>query len=332
VSQIVLEGLDGSNPLGFMAAVGLLRLLHLQSVDARLGFIDAGVFTAWVESKLGLEEISKVVAEDATAAAGPQPWRLEYTKEEKRGLKTVADLKAPPQEFSKFLDLAIDEWLVGRPQRAEYAACYGTDVARDGKGNTKPTAFHFTAANQKFLDTVEDIRKSVTEAWVRASLQESGGEIRKGGNLRWSTDSDRNRALMGVNPEKEDTTVNGPLEWLAFRGLPVFTTVPVQGRVATCGFTGRRQDELCFNWPLWNLGSDYHTLRSLLASVAGWIDMETRMRHAAAKNPTHQTRLIQKRETIARTRRARGIFALCSSQIRRSAQGFGNFGPAQIID
>ena len=33
-----------------------------------------------------------------------------------------------------------------------------------------------------------------------------------------------------------------------------------------------------------------------------------------------------------RTRKMVGVFAVCSSEIRRTAQGFGNFGPADIKD
>ena len=310
MKRTVLKGLIGSNPLGFMASVGLLRILDREVHDvSRLGFTEDGAFHAWIECDPGLD-IAAVVTRDAAAAVGNQPWRLEYEKAEKKGAKKVSDLKAPPPVFSSFLDLALSEWQAGEFERAGYAAAYGTDVAVDGKKNTKPTAFHFTAANQQFLGTVEETRSIVTREWVERSLN-LPGQMMPGLNVRWDPDAERSRALMGVNPIDDGTVVNAPLEWLAFRGLPAFPCVPIADRIVTSGVTGRRQDELQFHWPLWACGASYATVRSLIVLTASW----TRTRdtaHALAE------------------RRARGVFAICTSDIRRSAQGFGNFSPAVV--
>ncbi|MGH7717981.1 MAG: type I-G CRISPR-associated protein, Cas3-extension family [Gemmatimonadaceae bacterium] len=310
MTRVGLKGLKGSNPLGFMASVGLLRLLDREAGKAaRLGFTDDGTFHAWIECDPDLDT-ADLVARDAAAGVGPQPWRLEYEKLEKKGIKVVADLKPPPEVFSQFLDLAIGEWIAGRPERADHAAAYGTDVACDGKQNTKPTAFHFTAANQQFLGTVEETRRIVTKDWIERSLHLAAQTV-PGSNLRWDPDAERSRALMGVNPNDDGTVVNAPLEWLAFRGLPAFPCVPIGDQIVTCAVTGRRQDALQFHWPLWSCGATYATIRSLLVLTAAWTE---------ARNPGR---------AIA-SHRARGVFAVCTSEIRRTAQGFGNFGPALV--
>jgi hypothetical protein len=89
----------------------------------------------------------------------------------------------PPEEFAKFLALAVSEWTAGKSERADYAAAYATDVAVDGKKKTKPTAFHFTAANQQFLGAVESVRRIVTREWAERSLHRPGQTI-AGLNLR----------------------------------------------------------------------------------------------------------------------------------------------------
>ena len=127
MTRTVLKGINGSNPLGFLASVGLLRVLNArvkrvqqgasvedQIISPRLGFTEDGAFHAWIECDPALDDIPGIVAKDAEDAAGPQSWRLEYEKQEKRGIKVVADLKAPPERFSKYLNSAIDEWLAGR--------------------------------------------------------------------------------------------------------------------------------------------------------------------------------------------------------------------------
>jgi hypothetical protein len=335
VTRIVLNGLNGSNPLGFLASVGLLRIMDGQPCGAaRLGFTDDGAFHAWIECDPDVD-IAGLVAADAAAAAGSQPWRVEYEKVEKKGVKVVADLKAPPDVFSKFLTLAVEEWCAGRPERADYAAAYGTDVARDGKDNTKPTAFHFTAANQQFLGTVEETRNKVIRDSTERALH-LPGQPEPGPNLRWDPEAERSRALMGVNPNDDGTVVNAPLEWLAFRGLPGFPCVPIGNRIVTSGVTGRRQDELQFHWPLWSCGASYATVRSLLIVTADWVNIQQdvqRVIQMPPGGPRHRRSIARLQRDLERSidgRRARGIFAICTSDIRRTAQGFGNFGPALV--
>ncbi len=302
MSRIQLEGVDGSNPLGFLAALGLLRVVP----DAKLGFSEDGSFRAFV---VGLDksesDLAKLIAEDAQAAASENaPWRFTYTKAatKKQGPLKVADLKPPPDDFKKFLETCVGAWLKGDDEAAAYAAAYGTDIAKDGKGNTKPTAFHFTAAQQTFLGLVEGIRASVTEEWVETSLFKGHGE-RPGGNLRWDPGAERNWALMASDPSSDGTRVDAPLEWLAFRGLPLLPSFPRGSRIITTGVVGRG-DDMTFTWPLWSVPASLQTARSALQ--VDWIDN-------------------------TKERVARGIFAICSSAIRRTSQGFGNFGPSSVI-
>ncbi|MFZ5443398.1 MAG: type I-G CRISPR-associated protein, Cas3-extension family [Myxococcota bacterium] len=300
MSRTVLKGLSGANPLGFMAAVGLLRIVSEELPAARLGFLDDGSFQPFLDGVEG--ELEKLVADDAKGGAGQQPWRLEYGKTSKRGTSAVADLKPPPAEFETFLHRVVKEWVRGKPEGAEYAAAYATSVARDGKGNTKPTAFHFTAANQQFLGAVEQLRATVDREWARQSLFE-GGAWRPGGNVRWDPMADRNYALMAKDPNDDGTSVDAPLEWLAFRGLPLFPTVPRGTRIVTTGVRGRGE-EMRFSWPLWLPAAPLGAVRSVLTNSLN--------------------------EAEGRELRARGVFAICSSEIRRTAQGFGNFGPASV--
>lgn len=301
MNRIRLVGLDGSSPLGFLAGLGLLRLVP----GARLGFSEDGSFRAFVcgpdTSESGIRDL---IAADALASGSSgAAWRFTYTKAstKKQGPQVVADLKPPPVDFRAFLATCVEAWLVGHDEPAGYGAAYGTDVAVDGKGNTKPTALHFTAANQTFLGAVEGIRSSLTREWIETSLFLGYGD-RPGGNLRWDPASERNWALMPANPIEEGTCVNAPLEWLAFRGLPLLPCFPRGSKVITSGVSGRGT-HMTFTWPLWSVPASLRTVRSAL--VVDWSGR-------------------------AKDRVACGIFALCSSAIRRSSQGFGNFGPPSV--
>ncbi len=301
MSRIQLRGVDGSNPLGFLAALGLLRVVP----GAKLGFSEDGSFQGFVD---GLDkdesDLATLIACDAEAAANDSaPWRFTYTKAatKKKGPQVVADLKPLPDDFKKFLATCIEAWLTGNEEASAYAAAYGTDIAIDNNGNTKPTAFHFTAANQTFLGAVEGIRASLTKEWVETSLFEGNGK-RPGSNLRWDPGAERNWALMSNDPNNDGTSVDAPLEWLAFRGLPLLPSFPRGSRIITTGVVGRG-DDMMFTWPLWSVPVSTRTTRSTLQ--ADWTGSAT-------------------------ARAARGIFAICSSAIRRTSQGFGNFGPSSV--
>ncbi|MCO5103418.1 MAG: hypothetical protein M9919_05365 [Burkholderiaceae bacterium] len=301
MSRIRLVGLDGTNPLDFLAALGLLRVVP----GAKLGFSNDGSFQAFVE---GLDHseanLAALIANDAQASAEPNGvWRFTYEKAatKKQEAKPVADLKPAPGDFKTFLVTSVNAWVAGNEEMAAYAAAYATDVAVDGKGNIKPTAFHFTAAQQTFLGAVDGIRSTVTEEWIKQSLFEGQGE-RPGSNLRWDPGADRNWALMATNPSDAGTRVDAPIEWLAFRGLPLLPSFPRGKRIMTTAVAGHA-DDTTFTWPLWMVPASCHTVRSLLQ-----VDWRQRTQEG----------------------RARGVFAICTSAIRRSDQGFGNFGPSAM--
>ncbi len=301
MTRLELAGINGSNPLGFLASLGLLRVVP----DAKLSFTEDGSFEALVEV-LGKSEsdVAAIIAADAESASiDCAPWRYTYVKAatEKQSARRVADLKPPPDDFRNFLATCINAWISGNDEAASYAAAYGTDIAVDHEGNMKPTAFHFTAAQQTFLGSVEEIRDSVTQEWVEQSLFKGFAE-RKGKNLRWNPAAERNWALMSHDPSADETHVDAPLEWLAFRGLPLLPSFPYGSRIITTGVVGRGND-MTFTWPLWSIPASRHTTRSLIQ--IDWAGSST-------------------------VRTARGIFAICSSRIRRTSQGFGNFGPSWV--
>lgn len=301
MNRIQITGVDGSNPLGFLAGLGILRI----APGGRLGFASDGTFKGFVDGVSGgASNLVELIMADCEAAADDNAaWRFTYTKAptKKQGPKEVADLKAPPGDFRHFLAKSVEAWRKGYGEQAQYAAAFGTDVAVDGKGNTKPTAFHFTAANQTFLSAIEGIRSSLTREWIKRSLFEGNAEER-GSNMRWDPNAERNWALMAGNPNENGTSVNAPLEWLAFRGLPLLPTFPRGKRIVTTCVTGRRE-KMTFTWPLWSVPATLATVRSLLQ--IDWLETN-------------------------REFSARGVFAICCSAIRRSSQGFGNFGPSSV--
>jgi hypothetical protein len=297
----ILSGLTGTNPRDFLASLGLLRIMGSRTRETRLRFSEDGAFVPYLDG-VSARSVVEGILHDAASQAGPQPWRLEYDKGEKRGSKRVADLKPPPEVFRLFVESSVTSWLTGAREGAAYAASFATETAVDGRGNTKPTALHFTAANQQFLATVEQVRNMIDATWCEQALFK-GQADRSGPNLRWDPAADRAYALMASDPQRQDTNVNAPLEWLAFRALPLIPVVPRGVRVETTGVRGRGT-EMEFRWPLWSAAASLFTVASLVR-LDWWSERRERL--------------------------PAGITAICISEIRRTAQGFGNFGPARLV-
>ena len=116
MNQVILKGLNGANPLGFLAAMGFLRFLRPDGDAARLGFLSDGSFHPFVTGFEG--DLAALVCRDAALADGKQAWSVEYEKHEKRGIKVVADLKAPPDVFARFLSGCVAHWLNGESEPA----------------------------------------------------------------------------------------------------------------------------------------------------------------------------------------------------------------------
>ncbi len=296
MKEVVCRALDGSDPLGFMAAVGLLRVVSGRDPGARLYWVQDGPWVAVLTTSE--EHVVQLLLDDV------KRWRrghgaLNFAVNAER---KVEDLKPPPEEFRAFMSKVRKD-----DEAASFLAAYATGVAVDGSGKqTKPTAFHLTAGQQRFLAAVLSVRDAVGEEDLREALFGPwvGRTDRDLKDTRWRAGSERSRALLSFDPGRssEKAAMIVGAVWLAFQGLPLFPTVPNGTRIVTTCFTGRGNDQV-FTWPLWSRPLVVDEVRAVL-----------------------QAERLQ--EMRASTREARGISAILRSTVVRSGQGYGNFAPA----
>lgn len=299
MKQIVLGGLDGSNPLGFLAALGLLRVLDTRSGATdrpRLGWVDEGRWRPVLHLQNDAVDPVEQVIEDLASWRDAPELGLHYKE---TGAKAIYDLKAPPDVFLTFARQARDAAVPGSRRQADFAAAYATDVAVDGSGSTKPTALHFTSGQQKFLEMVRELADGVVADDIREMMvswrYESPLPV-----LRWDVAGERIYALSAANPSKDKALGVPGANWLAFQALPLFPCFPTGHRVMTTAFTGSGND-IRFTWPLWVPPASLRAVRSLL-TTPGLDRMSPGVR------------------------RMRGIVAVLRSQVRRANQGYGAFG------
>jgi hypothetical protein len=289
MNEMRMPALDAADPLGFLAALGVLRTVALHDPAARLSWIQDGAWSAALVTSDPLDLLEVLLA-DLQRWRGGHP-AVEFAVNADR---KVQDLKHPPEEFRSLMAS-----LAGDPEAAEFVTAYATGVAVDGSGQTKPTSFHLTAGQQRFMDAVLDLRASVTRDDLEEALY--GPWIGRVGpkDTRWRAASERSRALLSFDPGKEKSSTVAGAAWLAFQALPLFPVVPVGRRAVTTGFTGRGRKEQ-FTWPVWSNPLNVWEIRVLLGlpDLAGMQAWE---------------------------RRRRGIAQVLRSDVGRNAQGYGNF-------
>lgn len=299
MSEHVLRGLDGSNPLAFLAALGLLRAA---GETARLHWRDEGRWRPVLTLPDGASDPVEVVMADLERwRAGGLALELEYAKAEKGSEgKRVHDLKPPPPDFRKFLERVSAAW-PNDPVAADFAAAYATEAGRDNKGNTKPTALHFTAGQQAFLDMVVELRDALTREHVEEAVHGPWKYVHQLPVLRWDVRGERLYALLASNPTGDKARGVPGADWLAFLGLPFFPAFPRRARTVTTGFDDTSK-EPSFTWPLWAQPLSRDVVRSLLA--------------------------CHLRKMSVDERQGRGIALVLASKARRSDRGYGTFTAA----
>ena len=297
--SIELSGLDGGNPLGFLAALGVVNALDDAGVPVRLAWRDVGVWrpNLWGWDG-GLEALIERLDADRVSCADEPALKINYDG--------TRDLKPPPAEFRRLLVEAAAACSSAKRRSVDWLAAFATDVAVDNNGNTKPTALHFTAGQQQFLKMVLELQDQVTPDDLTEALRGAWRSARDLPVMGWDATVAREYALRATNPAKAKDKLGTPgADWLAVRGLASIGVVPRGDSVLTTGCSGSWKGGR-FAWPLWTVPLSRALIGTLLRlPLAAMAESE---------------------------RRARGIGAVLSCAIRRSEQGgYGSFSPPRPV-
>lgn len=326
MNELTLTGLDGTNPLGFLAALGVLAIVDTVGEDrARLSWRNEGRWRPVLASVLDRRGLLEAIEADVATWRDDPTIGLAYqkgddeesstTKKKAKEPKLARDLKPPPERFSKYLEellARVDHTaplppFLRSPRRGlDYAAVFGTEVAVDNKGNTKPTALHFTAGQQEFLKSVLELADGVNAADFEEAVFGPWRYTRALPVLGWDSSVARDYALRADDPAKNKKTGVPGADWLAFRGLAFVPVAPVGAEIRTAGCGGGWKSGH-LTWPLWSGALGVGAIRSVLT-------------------------LAELDDTTAHERRARGIAVVLRALIRRSDQGgYGSFQPASVL-
>ena len=272
-SGLLLSGLDGANPLAFLAALGTLR----------------GLTLAWPERSVCLSWTLPDTWRPCLHVDGDTPGEeetldgLEAFMQMRPGheaLEIGDNLTVPTANFrthARNAALAASPSPKGR-STVDFMAAFGCDLVEsaDRKGQIQDTGLRTMSGtgHQHFLKTMRDLAEKAGRSKLQQCLFGSWERKDPQLSLRWDPEDDRRYALQWKNPSDDKVSVKGeksgaPTEWganrLAFEALPLFPVMPVLRGVQTTGFSGTRSRNTFWTWPIWDVPVGLDTLRSLLA-------------------------------------------------------------------
>lgn len=279
--SLLLRGLDGSNPLAFLAALGTLRVLTTgwPEREVRMGWKECG--SAWrpyllISPPATREEVVEILDEKVAQfdAMFPKPLLVqteELSPKNKKGEPKWRDkLRFPYQVFvTVFRTLVVatdsrDRCLL------DFGAAWGADAVKeevDKQTVVTRTQFDFTAGQQALIGMIRDLRTTSSQDDLDRCLFVTWLYPSGATSLRWDPmDEKRQYALQAIDPQDGN---NNPIRsepganLLAVEGLPFFPLVPTVGGVSQTGFD-RSSDSRSWTWPIWCYPVSIDVVRSLL--------------------------------------------------------------------
>ena len=267
-----LTGLEGTNPLGFFAALGVQTLFAHAETGPRLWWTDTAVPHAVVDGEYDIEHITDQACREfprwlespaLNPGFGTDPDDSKYLPD--------ATAKFTPEHLRTYLENTLPSDIPGN----RLASALVAEDSTDGGGRAKPTDLYFAAGPHKWLDnarallaetTREDILRALTGPWDYSSKLSS---------LGWDIEDERVYALSAVKPSKaaNKKLINPGAESLAVLGLsrhPVFKgQTGGRSRTLTAGCSGGWKQGGTYTWPLWTQPALFHTVRFLLSQTTG---------------------------------------------------------------
>lgn len=313
-----LDGLPGANPLGFLAAMGVLDVLTRAGRPATLRFLDDVVPVAVVAGADDFDDLIDVVDRDraswvdSVVLNGPSEHPLDDAKPDN---ELVAAAWA--REVVRTLP-------AGRAEADLYCGLVA-EGAVDGSGKGKPTHLHFTAGQQRFLTMARELGAGVDADRIREAIVGPWRDDSTLPSLSWDNRGGRPYALRATNPSKSKRSSVPGADWLALLALASFPVLakanPYTGALGLettgCDHKWKRS---AFRWPLWSVALSLPVVRALVADPAIVGSEPTRCR-AGRWGPSSADVLGE-----------RGILRVLEAPIRRTDQGgYGSFGGAVTL-
>ena len=260
-SGLLLNGLDGGNPLGFLAAIGTAVVLQDICPEIRLGWKQRE--GGWRPSLSGCDSDEQEFSEKLSAAL-------------KNASMNVFDIdNKMPFDTDKFSlkqrDVQSRSSVADR-RDADFLSSFGTELYPNKKTNQfQDSRLRMVrsgdSAGQGLPFYAKEMRKKVDVDHIQRTLFHAWDYQDKGYSLRWDPIEDQRYALRWHDPSlsKSKQGTMWAANSLAIEALQWFPVMLVGKQAQTTGFQRFGRRETYFVWPIWTPMVGIETVRSLLA-------------------------------------------------------------------
>lgn len=259
-NDLLLSGLDGSNPLAFLAALGILQTIHSQ-------YPAANTLMCWRKSKSSWRPVvvNNPIGTDVFCKT------LEKILKDFSRAAYEIDNKLP-FEVSKFKANALSTihqgCLVCR-RELDILSAFGSDAFANENGIFQDTKLRMIRAGDSagngFLSYARTICEKTTALDIKRSLFQNWDYCDKGSSLRIDPNEDRQYALRAGDPAKAATSSMRGANRLALEGMSLMYTAPSGTSLATTGFSGFKKT-VYWTWPIWEHPISVDIAKSVISS------------------------------------------------------------------
>ena len=256
---LLLNGLDGSNPLGFLAAIGTAVVLQNVFPEIRLG---------WEQTEGGWRPFLTGCGDDE------QEFSEKLAEALKDASMTVFDVdnRMPfdAEKFSRKLrDVQCYSSIADR-RDSDFLSSFGTELYPNEKnGQFQDSRFRMVrsgdSAGQGLPFYAKEMRKKVGIDHIQRTLFHAWDYQDTGYSLRWDPIEDQRYALRWRDPSKSSQGTMLAANSLAVEALQWFPTLLIGSQARTTGFQRLGRRDTYFVWPIWTPMLGMETVRSLLA-------------------------------------------------------------------
>lgn len=256
-----MSGIQSSNPLGFLAALGTAVIVRSYCPDVQFYWCREG--SSWRPALSGCESDRAMFLDklfDVLQAASIAPFEI--------------DNKLPfsVELFESSLKQAQRSASVADRRMADFLAAFGSEVNPE-KEVFQDSRFRMVrsgdSAGQGLPAYIRAIRTATDRTALKRTLFMPWDYQDKGFSLRWDPIDDQRYALRWRDPSKSNLK-DGPgtmmgANSLAAEALQWYPTMPQGGRITTTGFHRSSTNQVWFTWPIWDRPITLDTVRSLVA-------------------------------------------------------------------
>lgn len=260
---LLLPGLDGANPLGFLAAIGLLKTLSDNEDTPQIQMAWRVAQTTWIPcvripDAAPLDEARVLDWLDCALVTDRAAHPANLYDELRRGGSNQASSRR-----TVFAHVSAQATYSNRA-RADFLAAIASDMAAPDATNQLQTTrrdYHLKNIDAILKHTKrEHLRRTLFLPWDYADSLENQ-------SLHLDPSEDRRYAYQWNMPSGDPNRKHGNMlgaNRLAIEAIEWFTSLPRGDRLTTVGFFGHRAGETRWTWLLWSAWASAMTVPSLL--------------------------------------------------------------------